>query len=110
VLRFVGCLHVGVVTYGNIGSPDRLDFTVVGPTVNFVCRLEAIAKSMNSSAVCSQEVATCFPADATTRLGTFTLQGISDEQVVFELIGPSDGLEHDQPAGEDPRLRIDFGH
>ncbi|WP_114947665.1 adenylate/guanylate cyclase domain-containing protein [Microvirga calopogonii] len=100
-LRFVGCLHVGSVIYGNIGSPDRLDFTVVGPTVNFVCRLEAVAKSTNSAAVCSGEVAACFPADTTRRLGTFTLQGIPDEQAVFELIAPDREPWEDQ--GRAPR-------
>jgi class 3 adenylate cyclase len=33
-------LHAGAVTYGNIGAPDRLDFTVIGAAVNFVTRLE----------------------------------------------------------------------
>ena len=31
-------LHLGVVFYGNIGSKERLDFTVVGPAVNEVSR------------------------------------------------------------------------
>lgn len=85
-LPFVGCLHVGSVIYGNIGSPDRLDFTVIGPTVNFVSRLEAVAKRLNSPAVCSQMVAACFRADSTRRLGTFTLPGIPEPQDVFELV------------------------
>ncbi|EIM26220.1 adenylate/guanylate cyclase domain-containing protein [Microvirga lotononidis] len=94
-LRFVGCLHAGSVIYGNIGSPDRLDFTVVGPTVNFVCRLEAVAKNANCVAVCSREVAACFPAATTRWLGTFTLPGIPDAQAVFELATPSRGLGAD---------------
>ncbi len=69
---------------------------MVGPTVNFVCRLEAVAKSTNSAAVCSPEVAACFPAATTRQLGTFTLQGIPDEQAVFELIAPDRGLREDQ--------------
>jgi adenylate cyclase len=87
-LHFVGCLHIGPVTYGNIGSPDRLDFTVVGPTVNFVSRMEAIAKGASCAAVCSREVAAFFPADATSPLGTFALQGIPDEQTIFKLLVP----------------------
>ena len=35
---FVTALHVGPVIYGNVGSASRLDFTVVGPTVNTVSR------------------------------------------------------------------------
>ena len=34
-------LHVGDVFYGNVGSDDRLDFTVIGPAVNEVCRIAA---------------------------------------------------------------------
>jgi adenylate cyclase len=102
-LKFVGCLHVGSVTYGNIGSPDRLDFTVVGPTVNFVSRLEGIAKSTGSAAVCSRDVAALFPADATSLLGTFPLPGIADEQPVFELRAPSTPVEGSPGAKSDAR-------
>jgi len=84
-LNFVGCLHIGPVTYGNIGSPERLDFTVVGPTVNLVSRLEVIAKSTNTVAVCSREMAALLPADATMSLGSFPLKGLSDKQMVFTL-------------------------
>jgi adenylate cyclase len=87
-LRFVGCLHIGPVTYGNIGSADRLDFTVVGPTVNLISRLEAVAKSMNQSAVCSREVAGFFPVDTIKSLGSFALQGIPQEQTIFGLVLP----------------------
>ncbi len=84
-LRFIGCLHVGPVTYGNIGSPDRLDFTVVGPTVNLVSRLETITKRTGNVAVCSQEVAALLPAEAARALGTFALRGVPGEQTVFQL-------------------------
>jgi adenylate cyclase len=87
-LHFVGCLHIGPVTYGNIGSADRLDFTVVGPTVNLISRLEAVAKSIKQIAVCSREVAMFFPADTVRSLGSFVLQGIPNEQTIFGLVFP----------------------
>ena len=93
VTRFYLGLHVGDVFYGNVGSFDRLDFTVVGPTVNFVSRLEAIAKSANCNAVCSQDVAAFLPAETTSPLGIFALQGISEEQTIFKLIVPNTGQE-----------------
>ena len=37
-------LHLGVVFYGNIGSKERLDFTVVGPAVNEVSRIAAMCR------------------------------------------------------------------
>ena len=41
-LEIVVALHIGTVIYGNIGAADRLDFTVIGPAVNLVSRIEAV--------------------------------------------------------------------
>lgn len=90
-MRFVAALHVGPVVYGNIGSPDRLDFTVVGPTVNYLSRLEGVAKSLDRRAVCSKDVAAAISAEAMS-LGPQILKGIAEPQEVFELRLP-DGTE-----------------
>jgi adenylate cyclase len=90
-MRFIAALHVGPVVYGNIGSPDRLDFTVVGPTVNYLSRLESIAKSLDRRAVCSAEVAGALSAEAATSLGSHILKGFADPQQVFELTLPEAG-------------------
>jgi adenylate cyclase len=82
---FVAALHVGPVVYGNIGSLDRLDFTVVGPTVNYVSRLEIIAKQLDKEAVCSQDVASLLPAGMIQDLGKHALKGIAEPQRIFEL-------------------------
>ena len=84
-LSFVAALHFGPVVYGNIGSVDRLDFTVVGPTVNFVSRLEAISKTLDKPAVCSADVARSIPADKARSLGRHALKGFAEPQEVFEL-------------------------
>jgi adenylate cyclase len=84
-MRFVAALHVGPVVYGNIGSLDRLDFTVVGPTVNYLSRLEGIAKSLDRRAVCSKEVAAVLAGEFAISLGDQTLKGFAEPQEVFEL-------------------------
>jgi class 3 adenylate cyclase len=56
-LDIVVALHVGTVHYGNIGAADRLDFTVIGPAVNLVSRIENAAKILGQPIVVSAELA-----------------------------------------------------
>ncbi|QIG49427.1 adenylate/guanylate cyclase domain-containing protein [Nordella sp. HKS 07] len=84
-LRFVSAIHMGPVVYGNIGSLDRLDFTVVGPTVNYVSRLESAAKLLDKPAICSAAVARWLPASMVESLGHHQLKGFSDPQMLYEL-------------------------
>ena len=51
---YVG-LHVGEVFYGNIGSEDRLDFTVVGPAVNEVSRIASMCRSVDRELLASSD-------------------------------------------------------
>ncbi|MHA1569429.1 MAG: adenylate/guanylate cyclase domain-containing protein, partial [Alphaproteobacteria bacterium] len=56
-IRFGLGLHVGDVTYGNIGAPDRLDFTAIGPAVNLTVRLEALSAKLGETIVISSAFA-----------------------------------------------------
>jgi adenylate cyclase len=46
-------LHVGDVVVGNIGSPDRMNYTVLGATVNLAARLEGLNKNYGTSILVS---------------------------------------------------------
>jgi adenylate cyclase len=81
-LAFVATLHVGQVVYGNIGSPDRLDFTVLGPAVNLVSRLEGLAKQLDQPLLCSAAFASALDLPLTS-LGSFALKGVAEGQEVF---------------------------
>ncbi|WP_025899823.1 adenylate/guanylate cyclase domain-containing protein [Sneathiella glossodoripedis] len=48
-------LHIGEVMYGNVGSASRLDFTVVGPAVNEVSRMESLCDALSTHVVLSGE-------------------------------------------------------
>jgi adenylate cyclase len=82
-LAFIAALHLGEVAYGNIGSPERLDFTVLGPAVNLVSRLEALAKQQNRPVLCSAAFATALGGQVRS-LGRFSLRGFPNAQEVLE--------------------------
>ena len=86
-LAFTATLHVGDVVYGNIGSPDRLDFTVLGPAVNLVSRLEVLAKQLDRQVLCSAAFAQALELTAGS-LGRFPLRGVADPQEAFAPIPP----------------------
>jgi adenylate cyclase len=84
---YVG-LHVGEVFYGNIGSEDRLDFTVVGPAVNEVSRIASMCNSIDREFLASSEF--CKGLDATGRrylvsTGRYALRGIGRAQDLYTL-------------------------
>jgi len=84
---YVG-LHVGEVFYGNIGSEDRLDFTVVGPAVNEVSRIASMCRSVDRELLASADF--CAGLDAAGRrylvsTGRFALRGIGRAQDLYTL-------------------------
>jgi len=83
-LRFGLALHIGDVLYGNIGSGNRLDFTAIGPAVNFAARMEKLAGELGRGILASGEFARHCPAEFAA-IGEFTLVGFSEPQLVFGL-------------------------
>jgi adenylate cyclase len=81
-------LHVGDVFYGNIGSVDRLDFTVVGPAVNEVSRIASMCRSVDRSVVMSSAFAAATPVEERAKLvsvGRYALRGVGRAQELFTL-------------------------
>jgi adenylate cyclase len=81
-------LHVGEVFYGNIGSEDRLDFTVVGPAVNEVSRIASMCRSVDRELLTSQAFRTGLDAAGRNYLvstGRYALRGIGRAQDLYTL-------------------------
>lgn len=84
---YVG-LHIGAVFYGNIGSVDRLDFTVVGPAVNETSRIASMCRSVDRPLLISSAFAAALPeAERHTlvSVGRFALRGVGRAQDLFTL-------------------------
>ncbi len=75
-------LHVGDVLYGNIGTRDRLDFTVIGPAVNLVSRIEHVCREAEQPIALSAAFAAAVSAPVRS-LGLFDLQGLAEPQEIF---------------------------
>ncbi|MFO1154391.1 MAG: adenylate/guanylate cyclase domain-containing protein [Rhodospirillales bacterium] len=81
-LAFGIALHLGDVSYGNIGVEQRLDFTVIGPAANEVARLAALCKVLNRPILVSAALARAVPAPFVS-LGVYPLRGVRVAQEVF---------------------------
>ena len=87
-------LHIGEVFYGNIGSEDRLDFTVIGPAVNEVSRIAAMCRSVDQPLLVSSSFAGALgpSRERLVSVGRFALRGVGQAQDLFTLeLDPSSG-------------------
>ncbi|HLX99519.1 MAG TPA: adenylate/guanylate cyclase domain-containing protein [Roseiarcus sp.] len=80
-------LHIGEVFYGNIGSSERLDFTVVGPAVNEVSRIAAMCRSVDQPILLSAAFAESCADERRSfaSVGRFALRGVGRPQELFTL-------------------------
>ena len=80
-------LHRGDLLYGNVGSADRLDFTVIGPAVNEASRIEALCRGEQRRLIISSAFAesAAGEADRLVLLGRFAPRGVSKSQQLYTL-------------------------
>ena len=83
-LRFGIGLHLGELTYGNIGTPTRIEFTVIGAAANEAARIEALCKVLEVDFLVSEQVARALPLPWRS-LGLHTLRGVGDKMELFTL-------------------------
>jgi len=86
LLEFGIGLHRGDLTYGNIGTTKRLDFTVIGSAVNEAARIESLSKTLSRQILISSAFGESVP-DPMISLGHHTLRGVTGECEIFGLNG-----------------------
>lgn len=85
-------LHYREVSYGNIGSGRRLDFTLIGPDVNLVSRIQAVGSRTDHPLLMSRRFAEMLPPDRTALAGTYNLKGFAEPIDLYERLGPQPEL------------------
>ena len=80
-------LHFGEVLYGNVGAADRLDFTVIGPAVNEVARIEALCEPLGRNVLASAEFVAALKGgdERLEALGRHALRGVREAKEIFGL-------------------------
>ena len=83
-LRFGIGLHLGELTFGNIGTPTRIEFTVIGAAANEAARIESMCKVLDVNLLVSERFAQALPRPWRS-LGSHTLRGVGDKMPLFTL-------------------------
>ncbi|WP_299984334.1 adenylate/guanylate cyclase domain-containing protein [uncultured Ruegeria sp.] len=78
-------INVGHVSYGNIGSPSRLDFTVLGGAVNVASRIEGLTKTLGHRVLTTTAVAEAAPELFST-CGAHVIRGVNGSVELFRLV------------------------
>ena len=95
-IRYAAALHQGWVRYGNIGAPNRLDFTVIGSTVNQTVRLQELGAHQDLALVISPQIGERI-SQANSSRGTYQVPGF-DEQLAVHVLDPRPEPVRAQPS------------
>ena len=85
-------LHYGRAAYGNIGSGERLDYTVIGRDINLASRLSGLCGPLTCELLLSRAMADNLPADQLRSIGKHTMRGVAKPQEVFARALPDTGV------------------
>src|SRR5215472_9657253 len=97
-------LHLGDVAYGNVGGRRRLDFTVIGPAVNFASRLERLTRELDVPLLMSEAFARA-AGQTHASLGHHPIRGLDrTEQVFAHVLTPSSPFTREPEAGANGEL------
>ena len=84
-IRHGMCLHYGRVLYGNVGSSQRLDFTIIGQDVNVAARGVEVAKALDADYLFTGDFVARFGARDLLPIGAHELRGIVNPVTLYCL-------------------------
>jgi class 3 adenylate cyclase len=90
-LAFGMGLHAGPAIVGPVGTPDRIDFTAIGPTINLAARLQSMTKEKNVDILISNEFYEMIKSIAlVSDLEYSAVRGFEKTVQIFGLLGATD--------------------
>jgi len=93
-------VNSGIMTVGNMGSLQRMDYTLTGDNVNLGARLEGTNKSYYTNIIISEYTYGLVQDRVIVReLDNIRVKGKNKPVLIYELVDVIDGLEPPQPAG-----------
>jgi adenylate cyclase len=90
-LDFGIALHLGQVIYGNVGVPERLQFTLVGSAVNEVVRVQDLTKQLGCALLATAPFASATAA-GWRPLGEHLLRGLETPMPILTTAQPPAGI------------------
>jgi adenylate cyclase len=80
-------LHTGSVIAGNIGSPRRMDYTVMGDAVNVAARVEGLTRTLDASILCTEATVSALAGSIqTVEMGELSVKGRGQHVRVFRPV------------------------
>ncbi len=97
-------INSGLAVVGNVGTEKRVDYTVLGSSVNIASRLESGVAKPGQVVISQNTMDRIMGSFETQSLGEFALKGLQQKMPVFEVTGTV-GLASGTPAGGTPKLQ-----
>ncbi len=80
-------IHTGTVIVGNIGTPERINYTVMGGPVNIAARLQVLNKDYHTSIIMTEETKDEAGSELLIRpLDDIVIRGLTHKRKIYELM------------------------
>jgi adenylate cyclase len=92
-------INSGPAVVGNVGTEKRVDYTVLGSSVNIASRLESGVAKPGQVVISKNTLERVMGSFKTESLGEFALKGLQQKMPVFAVLGSEDGVAIESEAG-----------